>query len=308
MSENTTNTIDDVRVRPTQAERQNLWRLLEMARDEDLGSGDLTGSLLGNDVQAEAKFVPRQPMAACGVELLEAIAVMYSGDLYTEVLVHDGQYVQAGTPLAIWTGSAKAALAAERVALNFLQRLSGVATLTRQYVEAVAGFKAEIYDTRKTIPGWRELAKYAVRCGGGANHRKGLWDAVLIKDNHLAIMARAEGQDPIKAMGRELDRVRPYIRGTAFVMLEVDTLEQLAEALNLNVDIVMLDNMTVEQMIEAVAMRDASVMGKRIELEASGGITLDTVAAVAATGVERISVGAITHSAESVDIGLDIQI
>ncbi len=298
----------DVRVKPTQAERQNLWHLLEMARDEDLGSGDLTGAMLGSDVQAEAKFVPRQPMVACGVELLEAIAVMYSGDLRTEMLVHDGQRVEPGEPLAIWTGSAKAAMAAERVALNFLQRLSGVATLTRQFVDAVAGTSAHVYDTRKTIPGWRELAKYAVRCGGGRNHRMGLWDAVLIKDNHLAIMARAEGQDPIKAMGRELERVRPYLGNTAFVMLEVDTLEQFAVALTLKVDIIMLDNMSVEQMRQAVVMRDEAGLAARIELEASGGITLQTVRAVAETGVERISVGAITHSAESVDIGLDIQI
>jgi len=279
-----------------------------MARDEDLGSGDLTGALLGSDVKAEARFVPRQPMVASGVELLEAIAVMYSGDLRTETLVHDGRRVASGEPLAVWTGSARAAMAAERVALNFLQRLSGVATLTREYVDAVAGTKAEIYDTRKTIPGWRELAKYAVRCGGGCNHRKGLWDAVLIKDNHLAIMATAEGQDPIQAMGRELERVRPYLGPTSFVMLEVDTLEQFAVALELNVDIIMLDNMSPAQMRQAVEMRDAAGLLGRIELEASGGVTLDTVGEVAATGVERISVGAITHSAESVDIGLDIRI
>jgi len=301
-------TSDDVHVAPTRAERRNLWRLLEMARDEDLGSGDLTGALLGSDVHAEARFMPRQPMVVSGVALLEPIAVMYSGDLRTETLVDDGRRVAPGEPLAIWSGSAKAVMAAERVALNFLQRLSGVATLTRQYVDAVAGTRAEIYDTRKTIPGWRELAKYAVRCGGGRNHRKGLWDAVLIKDNHLAIMATAEGQDPIKAMGRELERLRPYLGNTSFVMLEVDTLAQFAVALTLDVDIIMLDNMTVEQMRTAVAMRDGAGLVGRIELEASGGITLDTVAAAAATGVERISVGAITHSAESVDIGLDIHI
>jgi nicotinate-nucleotide pyrophosphorylase (carboxylating) len=295
MSDQNSQRTNNVRVKPTRAERQNLWRLLEMARDEDLGSGDLTGAMLGSDVQAEAVFVPRQPMVTCGVELLEAIAVMYSGDLHTRTLVHDGQRVAPGEPLAIWTGSAKAAMAAERVALNFLQRLSGVATLTRQYVDAVAGTSAHVYDTRKTIPGWRE-------------HRMGLWDAVLIKDNHLAIMARAEGQDPIKAMGRELERVRPYLGNTAFVMLEVDTLEQFAVALTLKVDIIMLDNMSIEQMRTAVAMREQAALASRIELEASGGITLQTVRAVAETGVERISVGAITHSAESVDIGLDIQI
>ena len=295
-------------MRPTMAERRNLWRLLEMARDEDLGSGDPTGALLGTDVRAESRFVPHQPMIASGNELLEPIAAAYSGDIRTEVLVRDGRRVPPGEALAVWTGSARAILAAERVALNFLQRLSGVATLTRQYVDAVAGTGAAIYDTRKTIPGWRELAKYAVRCGGGRNHRKGLWDAVLIKDNHLAIMARAEGQDPIRAMARELERVRPQLGGYAFIMLEVDTLEQLVEALKLDVDIIMLDNMRSDLMRQAVALRQQAGKAGRIDFEASGGITLATVRQVAQTGVERISVGAITHSAESVDIGLDFDI
>ena len=295
-------------MRPTVAERKNLWQLLEMARKEDLGSGDLTGALLNHDVRAEAFFVPREQMVVCGAELLEAIAVKYSGNIRTDVLVNDGQLIEKGKPLASWTGPAKDILAAERVALNFLQRLSGVATLTRQYVDAVVGTKAEVYDTRKTIPGWRELAKYAVRCGGGRNHRKGLWDAVLIKDNHLAIMARAEGQDPIEAMAREMARVRPYLGDHSFVMLEVDTLDQFALALTLDVDIIMLDNMTCAEMRRAVAVRADSGTQDRIDLEASGGITLATIGEVARTGVERISVGAITHSAESVDIGLDIRI
>ncbi|NQU76706.1 MAG: carboxylating nicotinate-nucleotide diphosphorylase [Planctomycetes bacterium] len=302
------NNLKWLRVRPTAAERKNLWRLLEMARDEDLGSGDLTGAMLDNDVRAQARFVPRQAMVVCGAELLEPIAAKYSGDIRTEVLVHDGQFVESGHTLALWTGSAKAILAAERVALNFLQRLSGVASLTRQYVQAVSGTKSEIYDTRKTIPGWRELAKYAVRCGGGRNHRKGLWDAVLIKDNHLAIMAKAEGQDPLTAIARELQRLRPHLGEQAFVMIEVDTLEQLATVLTQDVDIILLDNMSIDQLHKAVAMRTKLGKADRIELEASGGITLETVAEVARTGVERISVGAITHSAESVDIGLDIEI
>jgi nicotinate-nucleotide pyrophosphorylase (carboxylating) len=299
---------DGLAIRPTMAERRNLWRLLAMARDEDLGSGDLTGALLAGDVRAQAGFVPRQNMVASGVELLEPIAAAYSGDIRTEVLIRDGARVDKSQTLAVWTGSARAILAAERVALNFLQRLSGVATLTRQYVDAIAGTGAAIFDTRKTIPGWRDLAKYAVRCGGGRNHRKGLFDAVLIKDNHLAIMARAEGQDPIRAMARELERLRPHLGGYAFIMLEVETLDQLAEALKLDVDIIMLDNMPPEQMRQAVAMRRAAGKERRIEFEASGGITLATVRDVAMTGVERISVGAITHSAESVDIGLDIDI
>jgi nicotinate-nucleotide pyrophosphorylase (carboxylating) len=294
--------------RPTLAEQKNLWRLLDLALDEDLGSGDLTGSLLSNDVRATAHFVPREDLVVCGADLLETVAARYSGEIHTEVLVHDSQVAGKGQPLATWTGSAKDILAAERVALNFLQRLSGMATLTREFVEAIAGTKAAIYDTRKTIPGWRELAKYAVRCGGGRNHRKGLWDAVLIKDNHLAIMAQAEGADPLLATARQLERVRPFLGDHAFVMLEVDTLEQFAVALTLEVDIIMLDNMNCEQMRRAVAMRAEAGKESLIELEASGGVTLKTVGEVARTGVERISVGAITHSAENVDIGLDIHI
>lgn len=308
MNRPATETLRAAAVRPTKAERENLWTLLDMARREDLGSGDLTGALLSNEVQAEAKFIPRHRVVACGVELLEAIAAAYDGSIRTAACVRDGQLVEGGAVMAVWTGPARGILAAERVALNFLQRLSGVATTTRDYVSAVAGTKAQIYDTRKTTPGWRELEKYAVRCGGGQNHRKGLWDAVLIKDNHLAIMAQAEGRDPIEAMGRELERLRPFLGERSFIELEVDTLEQFARALEMPVNIVMLDNMSIEQMAEAVAMREAAGLAGRVELEASGGITLANVSSVAATGVERISVGAITHSARAVDIGLDIHI
>ncbi len=296
------------RCRPNREERENLWTLLELARNEDLGSGDLTGALLSGDVQAEASFVPRDEIVACGLELLEAIAARYDGSIRTEIRARDGQVVAPGTVMAVWRGPAQGVLAAERVALNFLQRLSGVATTTRDYARAVEGTGAGIYDTRKTTPGWRELEKYAVRCGGGFNHRKGLWDAVLIKDNHLAIMAQAEGRDPIEAMARELERVRPYLGAKNFVELEVDTLEQFRVALTLPVDIIMLDNMAVPQMQQAVAMRAAAGLADRVELEASGGITLQNVREAALTGVERIAIGAITHSARSVDIGLDIRI
>jgi len=199
-------------------------------------------------------------------------------------------------------------MAAERVALNFLQRLSGVATTTREYVEAVAGAGAGIYDTRKTTPGWRELEKYAVRAGGGKNHRRGLFDAVLVKDNHLAVLAKAEGKDPIAAAAREMDRLRPYLGEHAFIELEVDTLEQFKVALTLAVDIILLDNMSLDELRSAVRMRDEAGLKGRVELEASGGITLKNVRDVAMTGVERISVGALTHSAGAVDIALDIDV
>jgi len=293
---------------PGKRERENLWRLLEMARDEDLGSGDVTSAILPPEVLATGWFVARQPATICGVPLLEPIAAAYDGELRTEQLVDDGQRVQPGEVLAIWRGPARGMMAAERVALNFLQRLSGVATTTMEYVKAVEGTGAEIFDTRKTTPGWRELEKYAVRAGGGRNHRRGLYDAVLVKDNHLAVLARAEGKDPISALGRELERIRPYLGDRAFVELEVETLKQFKAALTLPVDIILLDNMPLEQIRAAVAMRNAAGLSGRVGLEASGGITLANVRAVAEAGVERIAVGALTHSASAVDIALDIKV
>ncbi len=293
---------------PNIRERQNLWRILEFARREDLGSGDVTSAILPGDLHAAARFVARQPMVFCGGALLEPIAVRYDGGIRTRLHVQEGARVEAGRALAEWQGPVRGILSAERVALNFLQRLSGVATATREYVDAVAGTNAAIYDTRKTTPGWRELEKYAVRVGSGQNHRKGLYDAVLVKDNHLAIMARAEGQDPLTAAAHELERIRPFLPEGAFIELEVDTLDQFARALELNVDIILLDNMSVEELAQAVRMRDRAGARGRTELEASGGITLENVRAVAETGVERISVGALTHSAGAVDISLEIQV
>ena len=292
---------------PNQRERENLRQLLELARREDLGSGDVTSGIVPAELTVTGRFLARQPMVFCGGVFLETIAAGYDGGIRTELLAEDGRKVGPGTGLAVWRGPARGILAAERVALNFLQRLSGVAATTREYVDAVAGTGAGIYDTRKTTPAWRELEKYAVRAGGGFNHRKGLYDAVLVKDNHLAILAWAEGQDPLTALARALERIRPSLPEGAFVELEVDTLDQFAQALALDVDIILLDNMGPEQLAQAVKTRDAAGLKGRIELEASGGITLANVRAVAATGVERIAIGALTHSAGSVDIALDIE-
>jgi nicotinate-nucleotide pyrophosphorylase (carboxylating) len=294
-------------IAPGKAERDSLWRLVEMARQEDLGSGDVTGAIVPPETHARAKFLAREGMVVCGVALLEAIAMCYDGEIRTRPLVEEGERVERGRLLAEWEGPCRGILEAERVALNFLQRLSGVATATRAYVEAIAGAGAEIYDTRKTTPGWRDLEKYAVRVGGGKNHRKGLYDAVLIKDNHLAVLAKAEGRNPIEAAGRELERLRPVLADGAFIELEVDTLEQFEHAMALPVDIILLDNMDVEQLRRAVARRNEAGLAGRVLLEASGGITLANVRQVARTGVERIAVGAITHSAEAMDIALDIE-
>ena len=199
-------------------------------------------------------------------------------------------------------------LAVERILLNLLGRLSGIATLTRQYVDAVAGTKARIYDTRKTTPGWRRLEKYAVRCGGGWNHRGGLHEAILIKDNHLALGAQssdgAQRFTPAEAVTRAKQFVQEHAADPGMVIeVEVDTLQQLDAVLPMRPDIVLLDNMSLSQLRDAVSRRDA--VDPAIELEASGGVTLATVGEIAATGVERISVGALTHSAVALDIGLD---
>lgn len=293
---------------PTQQERDNLRRLLEQARAEDLGTGDLTSAILPRELKATAQFVSRQELVFCGGCFLQAIADAYDPAIATGLAAEDGQPVGPGAVLAEWSGPLRSVLSAERVALNFIQRLSGVATLTRTYVQAVAGTATGIYDTRKTIPAWRELDKYAVRAGGGRNHRQGLYDAVLIKDNHLAGLALATGKEPLDALKSRLLQLRESLPAGGFIELEVDDLQQLGRGLSLDVDIILLDNMSPQQLRQAVAMRNAAGLKGRVELEASGGITLATVGAAAQSGVERISVGALTHSAPAVDIALDVKI
>jgi len=292
---------------PDRAVLGNLAVLLEMARRADLGGGDVTDVVVPADAVVRGRFVAREPLVACGVAMLDAIAAAYDAGIATAPLADEGTRVAAGEALAEWTGPARSVLAAERVALNFLQRLCGVATLTASYVEAVAGTAARIYDTRKTIPGWRQLDKYAVRAGGGCNHRMGLYDAVLVKDNHLAILAASGVDEPLAEAARRLAGVRDHLPAGGFVEVEVDGLDQLGRALTLDVDVILLDNMAPDVLREAAAMRDAAGAAGRIELEASGGITLANVRAAAEAGVERISVGALTHSAPAVDIALDIE-
>jgi nicotinate-nucleotide pyrophosphorylase (carboxylating) len=289
-------------------EMDNLRRLLALAKAEDLGGGDVTGELLPAEMPAEARFVARQELVFCGGMVLCAIAGAYDSAIATEVAVADGAMVGAGAELARWRGPARGVLAAERVALNFIQRLSGVATMTRRYVDAVAGTGAAILDTRKTTPGWRDLEKYAVRCGGGQNHRRGLYDAVLVKDNHLGVLTRAGSADAVGELAVMLAGARRRLGPDGFVEVEVDTPEQFEAALRLPLDVILLDNMTPEQMRRAVALRDAAGLRGRVKIEASGGVTLATVGAIAACGVERISVGALTHSAPAVDIGLDVEL
>jgi len=268
--------------------------LVRHALEEDLGrAGDITSDLtIPADAKTVARFVARKPGTIAGLIAAEAAFQLVDADVTVEVALPDGSKAPAGAILATVSGRARAILSAERVALNFLGHLSGVATATAALVAAVHGTGARIACTRKTVPGLRSLQKYAVRCGGGFNHRFGLDDAVLIKDNHIA----AAGG--IKAA---LERVRAGLGHMARIEIEVDTLAQLEECLALSADTILLDNMTVEDLSHAVAMTKG-----RAVLEASGNVTLQTVRAIAETGVNYISSGAITHSAANLDIGLDL--
>jgi nicotinate-nucleotide pyrophosphorylase (carboxylating) len=279
-------------------EEQACRRLVELAMAEDLGAtGDRTSrALMTGDQPGRAAFVVRTPGVVAGLPAAAMVCAAADSRLAFEPQVADGMAVGPGTTVATVFGPLRSILAAERTALNFLQRLSGVASLTRKYVDAVAGHRAKILDTRKTTPGWRLLEKYAVRMGGGTNHRIGLFDGILIKDNHLAGLGGDVQLAVEKARSAPGNDWLP-------VEVEVDTLEQLDEALAAKADLVLLDNMTLDQLREAVRRRDAAAVATK--LEASGGVNLATVRDIAATGVDRISVGAITHSAPALDIGLD---
>jgi len=296
-------------IQPDQQEFANLQALLDMAVAEDLGGCDITGAMLPDEVRASGIVIAREPLVLCGGAFLAEICAAYDPEIAVDLQADEGSDLQAGTVIARIDGPAYRMMAAERVALNFLQRLSGVATLTRRYVQAVSGTAAEIFDTRKTTPGWRALEKYAVRCGGGCNHRMGLYDSVLIKDNHLAVLAAAGVDDPMAELATKFPVFQAIVVGTGgFIEVEVDTLEQFDAALPLGAHVILLDNMSADQMRQAVGRRNAAGLEGKVALEASGGITLDNVRTAAESGLDRISVGALTHSARAVDIALDIEV
>lgn len=278
--------------------------LIKMAIAEDLGQGDITSELFfSEDATDSAKIISREEIVVCGMDIAAEILAQYDERLKLKVLIKDGKIAHVGSKLATIEGPLRAMLSAERVTLNFLQRLCGIATTTSKYVRAIQGTKAKIYDTRKTMPGWRILEKYAVRCGGGYNHRIGLYDGVLIKDNHLAQLG-TNFQSKLKKIVAEARKVK----GVNFVAVEVDHVDhQLNHVLKIpGIDIILLDNMGQWQLKHAVVMRDEMCgKNKKPLLEASGNITLDNVSAIAQCGVDRIAIGAITHSARAVDIGLD---
>ncbi len=269
------------------------YDLVKAALTEDLAGGvDITSvATIAADAELQAEFVARESGVVVGIEMAKAVLAEV-GVTGIEVLVQDGASVNAGDVLIRVSGNARAILLAERTALNFLGHLSGIATLTSQWVKAIAGTNCQVRDTRKTTPGWRELEKFAVRMGGGTNHRMSLSDAALIKDNHIA----AAGG--VKAAFNDVRSEFP----TAPIEIEVDTLAQLAEVLPLKPDLVLLDNMTPEQCRAAV-----SLVAGQTKLEASGGITLDLARSYAETGVDYLAIGALTHSAKNFDIGLDVR-
>lgn len=290
--------------------QQDWLVILRLAVCEDLGDvGDwTTRALVPEEATGQAAVVARRAGVIAGLPGVEAVLGEIDSRVRFIPELEDGQPAEPGDRVGQLEGPVQGILTAERLVLNLLGRLSGIATLTRQYVEAVSSTKARIYDTRKTTPGWRRLEKYAVRCGGGRNHRSGLFEAVLIKDNHLAFGAGESGQyTPAEAVARARKFVQEHTpaqeAAEMIIEIEVDTLEQLDEVLPAGPDIVLLDNMSPDQLREAVARRDAAAPS--VELEASGGVNLQTVTRIAATGVDRISAGALTHSAVSLDVGLD---
>ena len=279
--------------------------LVEAARREDMGPAcrDLTSeAVVSSDRKGEARFNARENGILAGAALLPVIARAYDTELQIDRHLKDGQDIHAAENLATVTGPMRSILAVERVALNFLTHLSGIATLAGQFVDAVRGTGAIIRDTRKTHPGLRAIEKYAVACGGAANHRMGLYDAILIKDNHLAHIENLDLTDAIREV---VVFHKDYVPKPRFVEIEVDNLDQLEIVLACPVDIVLLDNMTLGQLRAAVAVRDR--INSKVFLEASGGITMESARRIAQTGVDWISVGAITHSAPALDIGLDIE-
>jgi nicotinate-nucleotide pyrophosphorylase (carboxylating) len=268
-----------------------LERLAYAALAEDVGEGDVTTeATVGEDATGSAEILLKEPGVVCGLAMVETVFRALDSEVRVEALVEEGALVESGTAAARVTGSLRAILTGERTALNFLGRLSGIATLTRRYVDAVEGTGAAILDTRKTTPGLRVLEKHAVAVGGGRNHRFGLDDGILIKDNHL----RATG-----SIRTAVERVRAATQLP--VEVECDTLEQVSDAIEAGADAILLDNMTPDGLLAAVVL-----VNGRARLEASGGVTLDNVRAIAETGVDEISIGALTHAARSLDVSLEL--
>jgi nicotinate-nucleotide pyrophosphorylase (carboxylating) len=270
---------------------------IRRALGEDVGTGDITSEcFIPAGHHSSARITAKEKAVAAGIEVAAEVFRQVDSSVVFDLLEPDGRFVSPGDVVLVVQGATRSLLVAERTALNFIQRLTGIATLTHRFVEAVAGTKAVILDTRKTTPGLREFERLAVRAGGGTNHRFGLFDRILAKDNHLAVTGEAQGLQ--RAINTALQR-QPGIK----IEIEADTLDQVRLLCDLQgVDIILLDNMTNDQLREAVAIRGA----RPILLEASGGVNLGTVRGIAETGIDQISVGALTHSAQAVDFSMEI--
>lgn len=271
-------------------DEQEIEAFIDLAFAEDIGSGDVTAnSVIPVDAKLSAAVNAREDMIVSGLPLLEPIIKRLDPHAAVKLMVKDGDNLKAGATIAEISGTARALLSAERTALNIIQHMSGIATLTRTYVDAIEGTNATLLDTRKTIPGLRKIGKYATACGGAKNHRMGLYDAVMIKDNHIAVAGSIK-----TAVAAAI------AAGEANIQVECDTLEQVEEALKSGATSLLLDNMPPAQLRKAL-----SIVNGAIPCEASGGVTLKTIRAIAETGVDFISVGRLTQSAPAVDIGLD---
>lgn len=274
-------------------QRSQIEAVVALALAEDSPYGDVTSqTFVPATTTATAELVAREPGVLAGTEVFQVAMTALDDSVSVGLLAADGDHFESGQVLARATGPARAILRAERVALNLIQRMCGIATSTASYVAAVAGTRARIVDTRKTTPGLRALERHAVRCGGGYNHRYSLSDAVLVKDNHLAV---------VEDIGAALRRARAELPHTTHIEAEIDRLDQLDAVLAGRPDTIMLDNFSLDDLAEGVRLIEGQAL-----VEASGGITLDTVAAIAATGVDLISVGALTHSVRALDLGLDL--
>ena len=291
--------------------------LIQLAIQEDIGTGDITTvNLIPDSLIVEGVFIAKESGVIAGMPVVEYFFSRLDKDVSLQQRIKEGTCVNKGEAIANIKGSAKTLLSGERIALNFLQRLSGIATITAKFVERIKPLKTAVMDTRKTIPGWRYLEKYAVAMGGGVNHRMGLYDQALLKDNHLDILKVETGLKPVSTSShisiieKAVSALREKTKRGILVEVETRTLEEVADALKAGVDIILFDNMNIAQLKEAVetVKNWKSSKGKRKPLtEASGNITLENVRLVAQTGVDRISVGAITHSAKAMDISLEIE-
>ncbi|MCK9413793.1 MAG: carboxylating nicotinate-nucleotide diphosphorylase [Prolixibacteraceae bacterium] len=273
---------------------QHLESIIEQALNEDIGTGDITtNSLIPESMERSATMVAKANGIIAGMEVAEAVFKYLSPQIIWKPFVRDGDAVVKGTLLVEMTGSFRALLTGERLALNFLQRMSGIATMTHLFVEQVAGFGIKILDTRKTVPGLRLLDKYAVKAGGGENHRIGLYDMVLIKDNHIKVAG---------GIKNAVEQIRKVIPAGMKIEVETNTLAEVQQALEMKADIIMLDNMSNEMMRTC-----AETINHRSKVEASGNMSLERVREVAATGVDYISIGALTHSVTALDISMNIK-